>query len=219
MGIGAHRLAHYADPPAWYDAHGDEFASRTQDLDVSQLVNRFTALVKPGGRVLDLGCGSGRDTLAMIRLGFDVTPVDASERMCRIATRRTGRAARVERAQDMGYFRYFDGIWAMASLLHVPKQQLPLVLWRVHRALREGGAFFCCLKHGEGERYDEEGRFFHDITEERLRGLLAYLGLFDIVEIWRTGPGGTPDPNGCWMNLLATAGPRGGIARSVSRAS
>ncbi len=196
-------MADHADPAAWYDEHGDEFAARTRDLDMSRLIDRFTALVKAGGHVLDLGCGSGRDTLAMIRAGFDVTPIDASERMCRITTGLTGRAARVERAQDMGYFRYFDGVWAMGSLLHVPKRQLPVVLWRVHRALRPGGAFYCCMKHGEGERYDGEGRFHHDITEERLRGLLAYLGLFDILDIWRTALGGAPDPDGRWVNLLA----------------
>src|SRR5262245_44821759 len=104
----------------YYDAHAAEYARDTLGVQVAPLYEPFLTLVPPGGHVLDVGCGSGRDALAFLGRGFRVTAIDASGEMARLASVQTGQAVAVLRVQELSYEEEFDGIWACASLLHVP---------------------------------------------------------------------------------------------------
>ena len=131
-------------------------------------------------RLLDAGSGSGRDTLAFMKAGFEVDAFDGSEAMAAISSELTGKPTRVMRFEDLDLpTNHYDGIWAMASLLHVAREDLPHVIAQLGNALVPGGVMFASFKHGSQTRtVPEDGRTFTDLDEggvarllEGLRGL------------------------------------------------
>ena len=184
----------------YYEDKAEEYLARTSQLDMESLYKPFLELIPAGGTILDAGCGPGRDVLAFLKQGFRVTAFDASEKMVEIASTQTGVAALQMRFQELKYEQEFDGIWACASLLHVPFCELEDVLTRFRRALKTGGICFMSFKQGNGERF-EDGRRFIDFTEAPLRQKLADISELSIIRIW-----GTEDQAGRngvqWVNAL-----------------
>ncbi|MFP6854122.1 MAG: class I SAM-dependent methyltransferase [Pseudomonadales bacterium] len=184
---------------AYYDQNTDSFIERTIKVDMQLLYTPFLKYVREAGRILDAGCGSGRDTKAFLDLGYTVTAFDASKTMAESASRHTGQVIEVGRFQDMQYEQVFDGLWCCASLLHVSIAEFDDVLGRCIRALRPTGVGFMCFKEGAGEVMRGDRRFT-DFTEESLGSLLAERVGMDILRIWRTDPlHGNPEP---WINAL-----------------
>ena len=109
----------------FYDGDPDGYSEATRWNDVADLTGRFISHLPNGARILDLGCGSGRDTLAFRSLGFEVVPVDGSEGMCRITSENTGSEVRRLDFLDLDYIDEFDGVWACASLLHLRPEEIP----------------------------------------------------------------------------------------------
>lgn len=171
---------------AWYDRRAEAFAADTEEADMADLRARFLRHVPPGGRILDAGCGAGRDALAFCRAGYSVVAFDASEAMVRLARARLPASFPVLRMRfdEMAWHDEFDGVWACASLLHVPTADFPDTASRIVAALRRGGAWYASFKRGSGERLSG-GRLFSDHTEESLAAAAAGLGT-DILELWTT---------------------------------
>ena len=136
---------------------------------------RFAALLPPGGRILDAGCGSGRDARAFRELGFEVTATEPAPRLAALASAYTGLDVLVMSFAQMAWREAFDGIWACASLLHVSRADLPEAVARLRDALTHGGLFFMSFKHGTQER-EAHGRRFTDLDEAGARRLLAEVG-------------------------------------------
>ncbi len=133
---------------------------------------RFLSKVPAGGRILDAGCGSGRDAYAFKRLGYKVDAFDASSEMAKSASKLVGIDVQQNTFQAFTSPPVYDAIWAFASLLHVPYAELPLVLGNLCAALRTGGTLFATFKLGDGEVIREDGRRFFMMTEERFRAIL-----------------------------------------------
>lgn len=131
-----------ADTLAYYDSHAAEFCGRTRDVDMSGLYAPFLARVPAAGRILDAGCGSGRDSAAFLRRGYDVVSMDGSQAMVAATTALTGRAALQLRFDEISFRDEFDGVWACASLLHVMRHELPSVFRRLATGLRAGGVLY-----------------------------------------------------------------------------
>ena len=184
----------------YYEDKAEEYLARTSQLDMESLYKPFLELIPAGGTILDAGCGPGRDVLAFLKQGFRVTAFDASEKMVEIASTQTGVAALQMRFQELKYKQKFDGIWACASLLHVPFCELEDVLTRFRRALKTRGICFMSFKQGNGERF-EDGRRFIDFTEATLQQKLADISGLSVLRIW-----GTEDQAGRsgvqWVNAL-----------------
>ena len=158
-------------PSDYYDDHASEFIADTLSVDMEEVYKPFLSRVPPGGRILDAGCGSGRDTLAFHNKGYDVVSIDASAKMVELAKLLTGRPVFRMRFQEIQWVEEFDGIWACASLLHVPKIEMDQVWRRLINALKPGGAWFMSFKKGQGESI-RKGRFFNDYEEQELRALI-----------------------------------------------
>jgi SAM-dependent methyltransferase len=186
---------------AYYDAHAEEYARDTLGLDLAALYEPFLGLVPAGGHILDVGCGSGRDTLAFLRRGFRVTAIDASAGMARLAGERIGRVVPVLRVQDLAYEDEFDGVWACSSLLHVPSGEAADVFGRLARALRPGGAWYMSFKPGEAEEV-RGGRLFTDYTEARLRQVVAGNPLLALLRVWQTEDVRPGQKGRTWVNAL-----------------
>ncbi|MDC3379516.1 class I SAM-dependent methyltransferase [Planctomycetota bacterium] len=186
----------------FYEDNAEDFARRTVDVDVSHLRERFLEHVPPGGHILDAGCGSGRDGRAFQDAGYQVTAIDASPALARIASKHVGQEVRVLRFQDVDFESQFDGVWACASLLHVPEAELGEVLRRLARSLVPGGACYMSFKLGEGEREDG-GRTFLDVTPDRLAEVVDQVGELVLAQTWLTDdcrPGRDAEK---WVNALA----------------
>lgn len=169
------------DSAAWYDLNCHDYIERTRSVDVSHLHDWFLGHLPAGGRILDAGCGSGRDSVVFRQRGYDVMAMDASIEMV-MHVRQSCRVPAIhKRHQDVDFRDEFDGIWSMASLLHVPHAELPDVLRRYRNALVPGGVLFASFKLGAGEHM-RHGRLFADQDEESFRAVIATVPGLTLIE-------------------------------------
>jgi len=185
----------------FYDQNAEDFFNRSVDVDMAPGCEAFTALVKPGGRVLDAGCGSGRDALFFHKAGFQVTATEASANLAALARAHTGLPIQVMTFDEMAWRDTFDGIWACASLLHVPRAELPGVMRRLRDALVPGGVWWMSFKCGPGER-QAGGRHFTDLDEAGAGALLAEVGGLDLIAMDVGGDGRPERAHERWLSLL-----------------
>ncbi|RUT31386.1 class I SAM-dependent methyltransferase [Arsenicitalea aurantiaca] len=146
------------DTTQFYDANAAVYA---EDGSVNPRLGAFLGRVRPGGLVLELGTGSGRDARAMIEAGFRVEATDGSAGLARIASDYLGQAVKVMRFEELAAEAAYDGVYASAALLHVQSAFLPEMVGRVHRALLPGGVAWASFKAGQGEGLDGLGRYYN----------------------------------------------------------
>jgi len=166
--------------PDYYEYHAEHFLSTTKDIDMGMQYQMFLPYLKPGAHILDAGCGSGRDSLAFHLLGYDVEAFDLSPAMVEAAKALTGLEVRCLSFQQMDYEATFDGIWACASLLHVPKTELVDVFGLLHRALIENGILYCSFKLRETD-FSQDGRNFTCFTPGSFQTFIDQAGGFSLV--------------------------------------
>ncbi len=184
----------------YYEANAGAFDARTRDRDMTAEYEAYLALVPGGGRILDAGCGPGRDALAFSRRGYQVTALDASAAMVALASERLGFPALQIPFDRIEYRETFDGVWACASLLHVSKAGMPGVLARLHRALRPGGVLYASVKRGPREEF-REGRWFNDYEEATLSALFQGAE-WKLLRVWANEEI-RPHKRVEWVNVLA----------------
>lgn len=186
----------------YYEEHAEAYVAATLRVDMSDLYERFLRYLPGQARILDAGSGSGRDALAFLERGYDIDAFDASPSLCALSTKLTGIRARVMRFQDFAADVLYDGIWACASLLHVPAGELRDALRRLTNALKPGGALYMSFKYGSGERFSEDGRFYLDMDEPRLRSLLADIPNTRVCEVWLSEGEGDHKGKDAWLNAI-----------------
>jgi superfamily II DNA or RNA helicase/SAM-dependent methyltransferase/SOS-response transcriptional repressor LexA len=188
------------DTIAYYDRHAARYVDDTLAVDMSALHARFLAHVPNGGLILDAGCGSGRDSKAFLVGGYRVHAFDASQELVYRAAELLGQPVAVRRFADFSDAGCYDGIWACASLLHVPAAELPDIFGRLWAGLKPGGALYVSFKQGDGERTDGE-RHFTDATEVRLKQWLADLDDIHAIDCWITRDQ-RPQRDESWLNAI-----------------
>ena len=188
-------------PSDYYDDHALEFIRSTASMDMAELYEPFLERVPAGGRILDAGCGSGRDTRAFLSKGFDVVAIDASAKMVQAAQVLTGRPVLQLRFQEIAWVEEFDGIWTSASLLHVSRAEMDDVWHRLVTALYPGGVWFMSFKKGAGEAV-RNGRFFNDYDEDTLRALIQTHPALELLRIWTTADSRPGRAHERWTNAL-----------------
>ena len=137
---------------------------------------RFLALLAPGATILELGCGAGADSAEMLARGFDVQPTDGSPEMASEASRRLGRAVGTLLFHDLDKVDAYDGVWANACLLHVPRSELARILALIWRALKPAGYFYASFKTGAAEGRDSLNRYYNYPSPDWLRAAYAKAG-------------------------------------------
>ncbi|WP_027517737.1 bifunctional 2-polyprenyl-6-hydroxyphenol methylase/3-demethylubiquinol 3-O-methyltransferase UbiG [Bradyrhizobium sp. WSM1417] len=136
----------------------------------------FLALLPAGGSILELGCGAGNHSAVMLAEGFSVRATDGSPEMAEIASQRLGHAVEAMRFDQLDAHEAYDGVWASACLLHVPRDELAAILARIHRALRPSGVFYASYKMGEGDGRDSLGRYYNYASPEWIEATYASAG-------------------------------------------
>ena len=191
----------------FYQSHSREYADATIERALAHVLRDFCRRISSDGQVLDLGCGAGHDLSSIAGTGRVAIGLDYAEPIARIA--RSISTCPVVVA-DMRAIPFrdlaFDGVWASASLLHLPRRDLPTALSEIRRILRPNGRFFASVKAGSGEMHDKEGRFFALYDQDGWRRSLQEAG-FVILSL-ESSESSLPNPLGArserWLNSLAT---------------
>lgn len=168
----------------YYRENGQRYVQETKsNKGQLPLLMRFVNILPPRASVLDLGCGSGRDSRLFIDRGFQVTAVDASPEIARFAADYLGYPVRRQRAEDLDDASLYDGVWACAGLVHIPKSLMQEVFHRILTALKPGGIWYMSFKSGESEKRDDSNRFFNNYSLSTMTQLLAKFPDATIIDI------------------------------------
>ena len=167
----------------YYNKYAAKIFEETVEEEVEEeFRDEFLSYLEEGDAILDLGCGSGRDSLDFYERGYDVTPLDGSEEMCRLAEVHTDLEVLCERYEDMDFDDAFEGVWARAAFIHVPKEVIRDILAKVKNALTKNGVFYTSVCEGEFEGISGE-LYFTDYEKEEIKDLLEECG-FQILNVW-----------------------------------
>ncbi len=188
----------------YYDKNADAFYNHTMAIDVSHLYQKFLPYVPKPAKILDAGCGIGKDTKHFLHLGYEVVAFDASIEMVKKASQETNQPVLQDSFQNIHYKDEFDAIWAKAALLHTPYNELQLVLSKLHRALKKKGIFFASFKYGNTMREISDRTFF-DMDEEKILPFIE--DYFHVIDIWQYDDLSkvAPSPSKAWLCILCKA--------------
>ncbi len=194
---------------SYYNQNASKFISDTVNAEMESKLDLFLNAIQdlhkdtdPNGlSLLDLGCGSGRDTKYFLQHGYHVTAMDGSKELVKIASAYTG-----INIEQMDFHEFhaqdaYDGIWACASILHLPMKDLPDMFQSIYLALRKDGVFYTSMKYGDFEG-DRNGRYYTDLNEERMEVILHTVPGFRIIKEWTSSdvrPGRNQEK---WLNIL-----------------
>jgi len=186
-----------------YDNNADAFWAGTKDHDVSQNIQAFLAALpddKPL-EILDLGCGPGRDLQHFKSLGHLPTGLDGSKRFCKMASKHSGRPTLNQNFVNMDLARNsFDGVFANASLFHVPSSELVNVLKKLHACLREDGILFSSNPRGDTESWQGQ-RYGHYFELGASKDFLQQAGFKVLDHYYR--PHGQPRALQPWLAIIS----------------
>jgi cyclopropane fatty-acyl-phospholipid synthase-like methyltransferase len=165
-------MSHDPGTLRFYEMEAVKYASRGHEPSRDR-IETFVLQLRPGAAILELGCGGGQDSEFMLAKGFDVRPTDGSPEIAREAEKRLAIPVATLLFGDLNEQAVYDGIWANACLLHIPRTGLPDILARIHAALKAGGVFYASFKAGETEGRDEFDRYYNYPCESWLREIYA----------------------------------------------
>ena len=192
-----------ADPTLqYYQQNAEAFMTGTVSADMLETRERFLKKLPEKALILDFGCGSGRDTKAFLERGYAVDAVDGSTELCRLASEWTGICVRPMLFQELSAIDRYDGIWACASILHLPEDELRDVLRKTAAALKKGGILYTSFKYGTF-RGVRSGRWFTDFTEESLAEFLRQIPSLEVTQTWLTHDVRPGREEERWINILA----------------
>ncbi|MGL6177499.1 MAG: class I SAM-dependent methyltransferase [Vibrionaceae bacterium] len=184
----------------YYNQNAQSFIDSTLHVDMQDLYEPFVALLPKNALILDAGCGCGRDSKAFLAMGFQVEAMDASKEMAKHASSYTGLKVQHQTFQEIHETNKYDAIWACASLLHVPKAELPTVMAKFSAALKHDGIWYLSFKYGNKER-EKDGRAFTDMDEKTIKMLLSRQANLTLVAIWITDDA-RPERKEKWLNII-----------------
>jgi len=191
--ITAVTLAHYGE-------RADDYRRGTQDHDVSRNIRELLRHIEgvPPFRILDLGCGPGRDLKALRDLGHVAVGLEGQPRFAALAREASGCEV-----LEQDFLRLalppasFDGVFANASIFHVPTQELPRVLLELKAALRPRGVLFCSNPRGRNEEGWSRGRYGAFLDWEAWKSLVTAAGFTALDHYYR--PEGLPREQQPWL--------------------
>jgi SAM-dependent methyltransferase len=186
-----------------YNGQADAFWQGTRDHDVSQNLAALLQAIEsaPPFTLLDFGCGPGRDLKACAALGHTAVGLDGAARFTAMARAYSGCEVWQQDFLQLDLPpHHFDGVFANASLFHIPSQELPRVLRELHATLKPGGVLFSSNPHGRNEEGWNRGRYgaYHDL--DTWRGYLTSAGFIELGHYYR--PAGAPRAHQPWLATL-----------------
>ena len=170
----------------YYNKNSEEYFNSTLNVDMTNTYKEFLKLVPKDGKILDLGCGSGRDSMNFMKLGYEVTAVDGSKELAKKASALLGKEVIASTFEELELKEKFHGIWACASLLHIKREDLKTVLNNLYNNLEDNGVFYMSFKYGEKEYVDDKNRYFNCFTDESIISFINENTKFNILDLYIT---------------------------------
>lgn len=187
---------------SFYENNADSYFEQTHDVNLEHLYVPFFARLPKGARILDVGCGSGRDLRVFRERGYRPIGLEPSKKLAGIARKYSGVKVVQKFVEDLDFKDAFDAVWACASLLHIPREDLPEALVHVHECLVKEGIFFLSVQTGVGEGFSADGRYYSFYHEADIRKIVSQSG-FRVESIWTTSDLLKSRTNISWINLLS----------------
>lgn len=185
----------------YYNHNAQSFSDSTRNVDMSALYAEFLPLVAKQGHILDAGCGSARDAKYFKQQGFTVSAFDASTELATLASVYLQQPVEVKAFQQLDTCNEYDAIWCCASLLHVPKDELPSVFLNLQHALKANGILYVSFKYGSQQRL-HNGRAFTDLTETALIDLINKHTQMQVIKHWLSSDARPGRETEIWLNAL-----------------
>lgn len=170
----------------YYNKNSEEYFNSTLNVDMTNTYKPFLKLVPKDGKILDLGCGSGRDSMNFMKLGYEVTFVDGAKELAKRASVLLGKEVIVSTFEELELKEKFHGIWACASLLHIKREDLKIVLNNLYNNLDDNGVFYMSFKYGEKEYVDDKNRYFNCFTDESIISFINENTKYNILGLYIT---------------------------------
>lgn len=186
---------------SFYENNAKAYYDATVNVSMATVYAPFLSYLPLHAKILDAGCGSGRDTLYFSKKRFEVTAFDFSSALVRLASKLTGQKILDLSFQDLEFKNEFDGVWACASLLHVPTAEMPDVLSRLSGALKTNGILYASFKYGTGE-HKRHGRYFANFDENTFDKVLLKHPEFSVMRYWKTKDLKSDRDSVKWLNIL-----------------
>lgn len=189
-----------AETILYYEKNADRYVDETINCDFTDIEKKFCKYVKPGGHILDVGCGSGRDAKYFINKGYQVTAFDGSEEISKRASRYLGMPVETALIQEYSFHEQYDGIWCCASLLHLALSEIQIFLLKAEKFLNKNGIVYVSFKYGTCQEI-RNGRYYTDLTEESLEKMISKLHQLEVAEMFQSSDV-LRDRKQQWLNAI-----------------
>ncbi|HAS73977.1 MAG TPA: SAM-dependent methyltransferase [Clostridiales bacterium UBA8960] len=187
----------------YYNKNASDMIENTLKLDLQPIYEKFEKYLKPGAKLLDVGFGSGRDSLHFDAKGFEVVSIDFAQEVYNRGKILLNTEVLLVDIRDIKYKNEFEGIWASAVLFHYDEKQIIDVLVRCRDALKDNGIMYVSFKYGQ-DALLRHGRFFNDFDEVKFEKMMSEVENFDISEIWKTQDARGDHRSQYWLNVILT---------------
>ncbi len=165
----------------YYNKNAREYINLTREVSSENRQQMLLKYLHPSAYILDLGCGSGKDSKSFIDKGYQVYSLDGSEQMAKLASDYIGKEVVCKKIEEINFQEEFDAIYASASLLHIPRKNQRKVFLKLVNALKKNGYLYVNYKYGEFEGI-REGRYYTDYTFEAFKEFIKEIEELKIVE-------------------------------------
>ena len=155
----------------YYNKHAKEYIDNTKDVDMKEYYDIFESYIDCNAKILDVGFGSGRDSLYFKNKGYNVYSIDNVKEFCDHAKSKGLDNVYCISIEDINYINEFDAIWACASLLHIELNKLEYVFNKCYKALKNNGIMYVSFKYGTFEGFIND-RYFTYLNEDSFNKII-----------------------------------------------
>lgn len=184
----------------YYNNIAQKYFNETVNLKMNEHYNKFIAYIPKNSKILDVGCGSGRDSRYFIENGYNVDSIDNACDLSLLASMYIGKKVKTMDIKSMNFNEEYNGIWCSASLLHILPENIEYTLKRINNALVKNGYLYLSLKEGNNDIVIDDGRTSVLYSLDFIKNLLENNN-FEIKDFYKNND--NMGRNTIWFNIIA----------------
>lgn len=184
----------------YYNLNAKKYFDLTVGANMLVQYNLFLNKLPLNSKILDFGCGSGRDTKYFLDKGYIVDAIDGSLNLCKLASIYTGIDVKCMDFNDLSIYNYYDGVWACASLLHLNNNELNSVLLKIYNSLKNNGVFYSSFKDGNSLEVVDK-RLYNYLSIDNYINIISKIG-FNVLDVLQTKTVLNNNEKRLWNNFV-----------------